>query len=127
MRSSQEDLDEAKEIHGTADCLGLSQARGERTDVLPLEEEVWRYGSGRAPAVDEFERLLERSDENRAINNGERAVKAYYHLGVAYEQSGWHDKAIEQYGEFLDIWKDADPGIEEVEDAIRRLAALKEM
>ncbi|MCK4776174.1 MAG: tetratricopeptide repeat protein, partial [Candidatus Krumholzibacteria bacterium] len=78
-----------------------------------------------ADAVDEFERLLERFDSNRAINNGERAVKAYYHLGVAYEQSGWNGKAIEQYEQFLDIWKDADPGIEEVEDAKRRLAVLK--
>jgi tetratricopeptide (TPR) repeat protein len=77
-----------------------------------------------ADAVDEFERLLERFDQSRAIHPG-RAVKAYYHLGVAYEQSGWNDKAIEQYEEFLDIWKDADPGTEELEDAKRRLAALK--
>ncbi len=79
-----------------------------------------------ADAVDEFERLLERFDLNRTTNAG-MAVKAYYHLGVAYEQSGWNDKAIEQYETFLDIWKDADPGIEELEDAKRRLAVLKEM
>ena len=77
-----------------------------------------------ADAVDEFERLLERFCWNRA-QNAASAVKAYYHLGVAYEQSGWYDKAIEQYEEFLDIWKDADPGTEELEDAKRRLAALR--
>jgi hypothetical protein len=46
-------------------------------------------------------------------------------LGLAYEKSGWKAKAIEQYEEFLDIWKNADPGIPEVEDAKERLAKLK--
>jgi tetratricopeptide (TPR) repeat protein len=79
-----------------------------------------------AEAVGEFENLLERFDENRAVHPI-NAVKAYYHLGVAYEQSGWNNKAIEQYEIFLDIWKNADPGIEEVQDAKRRLAVLREM
>ena len=79
-----------------------------------------------ADAVEELERLLERFGRRRAYD-AINAVKAYYHLGVAYEQSGWYDKAIDQYEKFLDIWKDADPGTEELEDAKRRLAALKEM
>jgi tetratricopeptide (TPR) repeat protein len=54
------------------------------------------------------------------------AVKAYYLLGLAYEKSGWDKKAIEEYEEFLEIWKNADPGIPEVEDAKGRLARLKE-
>jgi len=53
-----------------------------------------------------------------------RAVKAYYTLGRAYEESGWRDKAIEQYGIFLDIWKDADSGIPALEDARQRLTRL---
>ncbi len=53
------------------------------------------------------------------------AVKAHYYLGLAYEKSGWNKKAIEQYEEFLEIWKDADPGIPEVEDAKKRLEKLK--
>ena len=53
------------------------------------------------------------------------AAKGIYLLGVIYERSGWINKAIEQYEEFLDIWKDADPGIPEVEDAKERLAKLR--
>jgi tetratricopeptide (TPR) repeat protein len=75
-------------------------------------------------AVGELEKALLRYDDRRA-SSPIQAVKAYYLLGLAYERSGWTDKAIEQYEEFLDIWKDADPGIEEIEDAKERLARLK--
>ncbi len=33
--------------------------------------------------------------------------------------------AIERYEKFLSLWKDADPGIAEVEDVKKRLAGLK--
>ncbi len=47
-------------------------------------------------------------------------------LGKIYRQKGREDKAIEHYAKFLELWKDADPGIAEVEDARKRLAGLKE-
>ena len=75
-------------------------------------------------AVTEFEKVLSRYDSDRA-SLPIWAVKAYYLLGIAYDKSGWTDKAIEKYEEFLDIWKDADPRLKEVGDAKARLARLK--
>ena len=45
-------------------------------------------------------------------------------VGKIYEDKGWKGKAIERHEKFLDLWKDADPGIPEVEDAKKRLARL---
>jgi tetratricopeptide (TPR) repeat protein len=74
-------------------------------------------------AVDLLEAALSRFDQVRAMVPV-RSVKAHYWLGLAYEGSGWKDKAIEQYETFLDIWINADPGLAAVEDARRRLARL---
>jgi serine/threonine protein kinase/predicted Zn-dependent protease len=74
-------------------------------------------------AVAELEKALSRYDDDRVWAT--TAVKAYYLLGLAYEKSGWNKKAIEKYEEFLDIWKDADPGIPEVQDAKERIEKLR--
>ncbi len=49
----------------------------------------------------------------------------YYRLGKVYEQKGNKRKARANYRKLLKLWKDADPGITEVEDANKRLTALK--
>jgi hypothetical protein len=41
------------------------------------------------------------------------------------EQKGWIGKAIEHYTKFLNIWSDADPGLQEVAEAKNRLASLR--
>jgi len=50
---------------------------------------------------------------------GKSLLKKICHL------EGWMGKAIEHYEKFIDLWKDADPGIAEVEGARKRVARLK--
>nr|NIN92522.1 tetratricopeptide repeat protein [bacterium] len=59
------------------------------------------------------------------LGYGNIYAKSFYMLGKIYEQKGWKGKAIEHYDRFLELWKDADPGIPEFEDAKKRLAGLK--
>jgi len=56
---------------------------------------------------------------------GDIYTKSFYMLGKIYEQQGDTSKAIENYERFLDLWKDADPGMGEVEDARKRLTGLR--
>ena len=49
----------------------------------------------------------------------------HYRLAKLYQEKGWTGKAIDQYEKFLDIWKDADPNLTELNDAKKRLDELK--
>lgn len=50
--------------------------------------------------------------------------RSYYKLGIVLERLGDKDGAVKNYRKFLDLWKDADPGLPEAEDAKKRLGAL---
>jgi tetratricopeptide (TPR) repeat protein len=75
-------------------------------------------------AVAEFEKLRD-DHADPLLYFGSWTVKSYYYLGVAYERSGWNEEAASKYAEFLDIWKEADPGIPEVDSARERLRKLE--
>ena len=55
---------------------------------------------------------------------GELYAKSFYMLGKIYDEQGNNPKAKEFYTKFLDLWKDADPGMPEVEETKKKLAGI---
>ncbi len=124
----------------TAD-MALAYGRGDTAAALTALERAWdeipeksfelKYIAAktylatgrRGEAVTMLEEAMKRFDESRA-NSPIFLVKAHYLLGRAYEESGWNHKAREQYKQFLELWDNADPGLESIADARSRLAAI---
>jgi tetratricopeptide (TPR) repeat protein len=75
-----------------------------------------------AEAVTQIEHAL--SLHVQILDAPDESVLCHYYLGQAYEGNGQVRDAIEQYETFLDIWKNADEGLEAVEDARARLQRL---
>jgi len=77
---------------------------------------------GPAKAREEFEKLTNLTAGRWDF--GDYYAKSFYWLGKIAEGQKDKARARQDYEKFLDLWKDADPGQPEVDDAKARLAAL---
>jgi len=108
-------------------------------DLMPFQHEVGRNhaifhdslalaylkAGNIEKAREEYEKII--SLTVGRIYAGDIYVKSFYMLGKIYQQEGQKGKAIEYYERFLDLWKNADSGFPEVEDAKKRLSDLKKL
>jgi tetratricopeptide (TPR) repeat protein len=72
-------------------------------------------------AIYAFEEFLTRPAPRLARTDvdGLHLAGTYKRLGELYEQRGDHAKAMENYGKFVELWKDADPELQSKVAAIR--------
>jgi len=105
-------------------ALNLNPYAGRATRAFHLDSQAFAYYTSHEfnKAKEVYERIL--SLTWGRFDYGDIYAKAFYMLGKINEQLGEKAEAIANYEKFLDLWKDADPGIAEVEDARERLANL---
>jgi len=104
-------------------AIALDRIESHAIFIAPLGLAYYKSGN-LDMARKEFERII--SLTAGRLDYGDIYAKSFYMLGKINEQQGNKAKAIEHYEKFLDLWKDADPGIPEVEDAKKSLAELRE-
>jgi tetratricopeptide (TPR) repeat protein len=86
-----------------------------------LARAYWKRGE-LDKAIAEYERLTTIDPKNRL----RMLIHPLYHyrFGRVLDEKGDKDQARIEYRKFLEYWRDADPGLREVEDAKKRLAGL---
>jgi len=74
-------------------------------------------------AAQEFEKAV--AINTGKLNYGDVYVRSYFMLGQVYQKMGQPAKAIKNYRKFLEFWKDADPGLAEVQESRNQLQKLQ--
>jgi tetratricopeptide (TPR) repeat protein len=107
--------------------------------LMPFESDPWSAGQQALFFDSLAQTYLESGQQEKALvtynkitqfTSGRLAwgviyAKSFYQLGKINERRGDRVKAIDYYKKFLDLWKDGDPGLPEVEDVRKRLAGLR--
>jgi serine/threonine protein kinase/predicted Zn-dependent protease len=91
--------------------------------LLDMLGDAYQMGGRSDKAAETYARIREL--QNGRAEWGAVYARSYYKLGKVFEQMGKKAEAGEKYRRFLDLWKDADAGLPEVEEAKARLEAMK--
>jgi serine/threonine protein kinase/Tfp pilus assembly protein PilF len=94
---------------------------GQALFIDPLAFAYYKAGDYEK-ARQEYERIINLTTGR--LFYGDIYAKSFYMLAKIFEEKKMPKQAIEHYEKFLDLWKDADPGIVEAEDAKNRLAEM---
>jgi tetratricopeptide (TPR) repeat protein len=86
-----------------------------REDTGPLRAEAFYLANQPDSAIAEFERYVDTPDPV-LTTRADYLAGSYNRLGELYEAKGNTAKAIENYEQFVELWKDADP---ELQPAVR--------
>ncbi|MBP1767646.1 MAG: Tetratricopeptide 2 repeat protein, partial [Candidatus Aminicenantes bacterium] len=104
--------------------IGTGYARAFALYNFPPDQDVLARAYQRAGnldrAIDEYKKLVifNPASQDRRMHN----PVYHYRLAKICEQKGLREEAKKAYSRFLELWKDADPGIPEFADARKRLA-----
>jgi tetratricopeptide (TPR) repeat protein len=74
-------------------------------------------------AQNQFEEVIELNAGR--LQWGDIYAMSFYWLGKIHQKKNQTQEAIDDYERFLNLWKDADPGIHEVEDAKIQLDTIR--
>jgi pentatricopeptide repeat protein len=76
-------------------------------------------------AVTQYERIVAAPGMGRVFGDALTLAATYKRLGELSEERGERTKALQYYGRFVDLWKDADPELQPVVKDVRaRMARL---
>jgi len=111
------------------DALALMAETGDTSAQMPwalpdmgnLHDLAGRPDSARTY----YERYLRATNLYREDLDDEQLARVLFRLGEIYESAGDRARAAERYGQFVELWKGADPELQpRVTEARTRLAAL---
>jgi tetratricopeptide (TPR) repeat protein len=111
-------------LEESASLMGAEMAWGSGPQAMmldPLARAYLRAGR-REQAVETYRKIAAMTCGR--LRDGDIYAKAFYLLGKIADEEGDEAQARESYGKFLELWKDADPGLPELEEAKKRLADL---